>query len=40
MMTILSEDYVEHQIIIASIYDSYDFKDKTIIEIHDRLLPF
>ncbi len=40
MMAILAEDYAEHQIIIASIYNSYDFADKTIIELQDRLLPF
>lgn len=40
MMAILAEDYVEHQIIIASIYNSYDFTDKNIIELQDRLLPF
>lgn len=40
MMAILAEDYAEHQIIIASIYDSYDFADKNIIELQDRLLPF
>lgn len=40
MMAILAENYVEHQIIIASIYNSYDFTDKNIIELQDRLLPF
>lgn len=40
MMAILSENYSEHQIIIASIYDSYDFNEKSIIELRDRLLPF
>lgn len=40
MMAILSEDYAEHQIIIASIYDSYYFDDKNIIELTERLLPF
>lgn len=40
MMAILSENYSEHQIIIASIYNSYDFKNKSIVELHDRLLPF
>lgn len=40
MMAILAEDYAEHQIIIASIYNSYNFKEKTIIELQDRLLPF
>lgn len=40
MMAILSERYSEHQIIIASIYNSYDFKEKSIIELQDRLLPF
>ena len=40
MMAILAEDYTEHQIIIASIYNSYDFADKNVIELQDRLLPF
>ncbi len=40
MMTILAEDYAEHQIIIASIYNSYNFADKNIIELQNRLLPF
>ena len=40
IMAILAEDYAEHQIIIASIYNSYDFADKNIIELQDRLLPF
>ncbi len=40
MMAILAENYAEHQIIIASIYNSYDFSDKNIIELQDRLLPF
>ncbi len=40
MMAILSEDYAEHQIIIASIYNSYDFKEKKVIELYNRLLPF
>lgn len=40
MMAILAEDYTEHQIIIASIYNSYDFADKNIIELQGRLLPF
>ncbi len=40
MMKILSEDYSEHQIIIASIYKNYDFKNKNVIELQDRLLPF
>ena len=40
MMAILAEDYAEHQIIIASIYNSYDFADKNVIELEDRLLPF
>ena len=40
MMAILAEDYAEHQIIIASIYNSYGFADKSIIELQDRLLPF
>lgn len=40
MMAILAEDYAEHQIIIASIYNSYDFAGKNIIELQDRLLPF
>lgn len=40
MMAILSEDYYNHQIIIASIYNSYAFTDKIVIELQDRLLPF
>lgn len=40
MMAILAEDFTDHQIIIASIYNSYNFPDKTIIELRDRLLPF
>jgi hypothetical protein len=40
MMAILVEDFSDHQIIIASIYDSYSFPNKTIIELTDRLLPF
>lgn len=40
MMGILSEDFSDHQIIIASIYSNYNFDKKTIIEIKDRLLPF
>lgn len=40
MMAILSEDYYEHQIIIASIYNGYNFDDKILIELQDRLLPF
>lgn len=40
MMAILAGDFADHQIIIASIYNSYIFPDKTIIELQDRLLPF
>jgi len=40
MMTILAEDFSGHQIIIASIYNSYNFTDENIIELQDRLLPF
>lgn len=40
MMAILAEDYAAHQIIIASIYNSYDFTGKNIIELQHRLLPF
>jgi hypothetical protein len=40
MMAILAEDFTDHQIIIASIYNSYNFPDKSIIELQDRLLPF
>lgn len=40
MIAILSENYSEHQIIIASIYNNYDFREKNIIEIQERLLPF
>lgn len=38
MMTILKEDFADHQIIIASIYE-YDFEYPNIIEIENRLLP-
>lgn len=40
MMAILAEDFTDHQIIIASIYNSYDFSNKNIIELKERLLPF
>ena len=40
MMAILAEDYADHQIIIASIYNSYDFPDKNVIVLQDRPLPF
>jgi hypothetical protein len=40
MMSILAEDFADHQIIIASIYSDYPFPDKKIIEVKDRLLPF
>lgn len=40
MMAILAEDYSDHQIIIASIYNGYEFADKNVIELKDRLLPF
>lgn len=40
MMAILAEDFTNHQIIIASIYSSYSFLNKNIIELTDRLLPF
>lgn len=40
MMAILAEDFTEHQIIIASIYNIYIFPKKNIIELHDKLLPF
>nr|WP_320025765.1 hypothetical protein [uncultured Acetobacterium sp.] len=40
MMAILSEDYADYQIIIASIYDDYDLPNKNIIELQDKLLPF
>lgn len=40
MMTILSEDYTDYQIIIASIYNNYDLPNKKTIELQDRLLPF
>ena len=40
MMAILADDFTEHQIIIASIYNSYAFPFKNIIELQDRLLPF
>lgn len=40
MMAILAEDFSDHQIIIASIYEGYELPDKNIIELKDRLLPF
>ena len=40
MMVILAEDFADHQIIIASIYNSYSLPGKNIIELTDRLLPF
>ena len=40
MMAILVDDFSDHQVIIASIYDSYNFASKNIIEIKGRLLPF
>lgn len=40
MMAILAADFTDHQIIIASIYNSYAFPNKNIIELQDRLLPF
>ncbi|WP_169744533.1 hypothetical protein [Paenibacillus stellifer] len=40
MMTILAEDYADHQIIIASIYNSYAFPNKNTIVLQDRMLPF
>jgi hypothetical protein len=40
MMAILAEDYADHQIIIASIYNSYALPNKNIIDLQDRLLPF
>lgn len=40
MMAILAENYSKHQIIIASIYNSYAFAQKHIIELKERLLPF
>jgi|SRR5665648_5093 len=40
MMAILAENFTDHQIIIASIYNSYAFPNKNIIELQDRLLPF
>ena len=40
MMAILAEDYIDHQIIIASIYNNYGFQNENIIELQDRLLPF
>lgn len=40
MMAIIADDFTDHQIIIASIYSSYDFANKNIIELKDRLLPF
>jgi hypothetical protein len=40
MIAILNEDFSNHQIIIASIYDSYDFSTKNIIKLQDRLLSF
>lgn len=40
MMAILADDFTDHQIIIASIYSSYDFTNENIIELKDKLLPF
>lgn len=40
MMAILADDFTDQQIIIASIYSSYDFTNKNIIELKDKLLPF
>jgi hypothetical protein len=40
MMAILAEDFTDHQIIIASIYNNYPFPNKNIIMLIDRLLPF
>jgi hypothetical protein len=40
MMTILAQDFSNHQIIIASIYNDYAFPNKNIIELQDKLLPF
>ena len=40
MMAILADDFTDHQIIIASIYSSYDFTSENIIELKDKLLPF
>lgn len=40
MMAILAENFTDHQIIIASIYNSYSFPNKNIIELTDRLLHF
>lgn len=37
---ILAEDFTDHQIIIASIYNNYPFPNKNIIMLIDRLLPF
>ena len=40
MIGILTDDFSDHQIIIASIYDSYAFENKNIITLRERLLPF
>jgi hypothetical protein len=40
MIAILIDEFSEHQIIIASIYNHYKFSNKNIIELKDRLLPF
>lgn len=40
MISILAGDFTDHQFIIASIYDTYVFPNKNIIELTDRLLPF
>jgi len=40
MMAIISDDFSDHQIIIASIHNDYDFTNKNVIELRDRLLPF
>jgi hypothetical protein len=40
MMSILSKDFADHQIIIASIDNKYHLKNKRTIEIEGKLLPF
>jgi len=40
MIAILVDDFSDHQIIIASIYDGYELESKNIISLPERLLPF
>ncbi|MDR1677662.1 MAG: hypothetical protein LBS44_04635, partial [Deltaproteobacteria bacterium] len=40
MMAILSDDFSDHQVIIASLHKNKDFPNPNVIELTDRLLPF